>query len=86
MYIFYSTIVGMIDAFRRMSGDLDTTAKDDATVSTNTVSPPPACDDPIKCPGMETTAKIVVDVLKTTASKVVEVVVNNITNTETDPP
>lgn len=31
MFLFtYSTIVGMIDAIRRMSGDIDSTAKTDA--------------------------------------------------------
>jgi len=77
------TIVGMIDAIRRMSGELDTTTKDEiasaVTVSSNSAVGSTVCDDPLRCVTEKPIEELVDSVIKTTVKKVTEIIANNIT-------
>ena len=75
----------MIDAIRRMSGDLDTTAKESLDTAAVTVSnslSSTVCDDPLRCPTLQPIEDVAENLVKTTAKKVVEAITNNITNND----
>lgn len=73
----------MIDAIRRMSGELDTTTKDEiasaVTVSSNSAVGSTVCDDPLRCVTEKPIEELVDSVIKTTVKKVTKIIANNIT-------